>query len=86
MTTRRNDPSIDVRNDMATKTTPEAADGYHSPFGQELAPSAVRAEEPGTARMVGLIGPRAMDYPKAVTAVGAAEESLSLLAEELYRG
>jgi hypothetical protein len=41
---------------MATRTTPETADGYHSPFGQELAPSAVRAEEPGTARLVGLVG------------------------------
>jgi gliding motility-associated transport system permease protein len=41
---------------MATKTAPETTDGYHSPFGQELAPSAVRADEPGSARLVGMVG------------------------------
>src|SRR5947208_552565 len=41
---------------MASKTTPEAPNGYRSPFGQELAPSALRADEPGTARLVGLVG------------------------------
>src|SRR4051794_9585030 len=41
---------------MASKTTPETADGYHSPFGQELAPSTLRAEEPGSSRLVGLAG------------------------------
>lgn len=41
---------------MATKTTPEAPDGYHSPFGQELAPSAVREDEPSVARIIGMVG------------------------------
>src|SRR5947209_6715986 len=41
---------------MATKTTPDAPGGYHSPFGQEVAPSELRAEEPGRARVVGLVG------------------------------
>jgi ABC-type transport system involved in multi-copper enzyme maturation permease subunit len=40
---------------MATKTTPEAPDGYHSPFGQELAPSALREDEPSVARVVGMV-------------------------------
>lgn len=41
---------------MPTKTAPETAADYHSPFGQELAPSAVRADEPGAARLVGMVG------------------------------
>src|SRR6516225_8426746 len=40
---------------MSTKTTPEAPDGYHSPFGQELAPSALREDEPSVARVVGMV-------------------------------
>jgi hypothetical protein len=51
---------------MATKTTPEAPDGYHSPFGQELAPSDVRADEPSLARMVGMIGAFAILFGVAV--------------------
>lgn len=41
---------------MATKTTLEAPDGYHSPFGQELAPSDLRADEPKVARFIGMAG------------------------------
>jgi ABC-2 type transport system permease protein len=41
---------------MATKTAPESPDGYHSPFGQELAPSALRADDPGVSRLVGMVG------------------------------
>ncbi len=40
---------------MAIRTTPEAPDtAYRSPFGQELAPSALRADEPSFARFVGM--------------------------------
>ena len=41
---------------MATRTTPEAPAEYHSPFGQEQAPSALRADEPSAARLAGLVG------------------------------
>jgi ABC-2 type transport system permease protein len=41
---------------MASKTSAQAPDGYHSPFGQELAPSALRADEPGASRLIGLVG------------------------------
>ncbi len=51
---------------MATRTTPEAPDGYHSPFGQELAPSAVREDEPSTARIVGMVGACALLFGVAV--------------------
>jgi ABC-2 type transport system permease protein len=41
---------------MTSKTVPEPAEAYHSPFGQELAPSAVREDEPSFARLVGMTG------------------------------
>jgi ABC-type transport system involved in multi-copper enzyme maturation permease subunit len=41
---------------MSTKTTPDAPGGYHSPFGQEMAPSALRQDEPSAARLIGMIG------------------------------
>jgi ABC-type transport system involved in multi-copper enzyme maturation permease subunit len=48
---------------MPSKTTPaghprEAGRpaGYHSPFGQEVAPSDVRADEPRVARLIGVAG------------------------------
>lgn len=41
---------------MSTKTIREAQGSYHSPFGQELAPSSLRADEPGAARLIGLVG------------------------------
>jgi ABC-type transport system involved in multi-copper enzyme maturation permease subunit len=42
---------------MASKTTmPEAPETYRSPFGQEVAPSELRAEEPSIARLVGMVG------------------------------
>src|SRR5947199_7080833 len=44
-----------MRVDMASKTT-ATPEGYHSPFGQEHAPSALRADEPGASRLIGLVG------------------------------
>src|SRR5581483_2004129 len=41
---------------MSTKATAPPPDPYRSPFGQELAPSAVRSDEPSGARMVGMAG------------------------------
>src|SRR5437773_750862 len=41
---------------MTSKTVPDAPDAYRSPFGQELAPSALRSDEPSFARMVGMTG------------------------------
>src|SRR4051812_31260437 len=41
---------------MSTKTTPEPPAAYHSPFGQEVAPSALREDEPSLARLVGIVG------------------------------
>src|SRR5689334_15258597 len=41
---------------MSAKRTQDAPAGYRSPFGQEVAPSALRDEEPSLARLVGLVG------------------------------
>jgi ABC-type transport system involved in multi-copper enzyme maturation permease subunit len=41
---------------MSSKIVPEAPESYHSPFGQEVAPSALREDEPSFARLVGMTG------------------------------
>src|SRR5262245_11953599 len=42
---------------MASKTMPDETDqeSYRSPFGQEMAPSELRADEPRLARLIGMI-------------------------------
>jgi hypothetical protein len=54
---------------MSTKTTPDSPGGYHSPFGQELAPSTIRQDEPGAARLIGMVGLCAVIVGMAVVAM-----------------
>jgi ABC-type transport system involved in multi-copper enzyme maturation permease subunit len=61
---------------MSSKTTPagyppeaERPGSYRSPFGQELAPSAVRADEPNFARIIGMVALCAVVVGSAVIAM-----------------
>jgi ABC-type transport system involved in multi-copper enzyme maturation permease subunit len=60
---------LDEVIEMASKTTPEAPGGYRSPFGQEQAPSAVRADEPSLSRIIGMVALCAVVVGTAVIAM-----------------